>query len=86
MEGLRPAWKDIMMGGVRYPGVVNVLSGDGTSGSVVWLRVMVHVKGNYENVVGNPCRLPKEDHGEEGQKNHRRYMVNTAVHRGVEGV
>ena len=41
------------------------LSGGGTNGSVVQIRIMVYVGGNDEDSGGNPNNLPKSYNGEE---------------------
>ena len=63
MESLVPSGKDIVMGGGRYPGAENVLSIGGVISSVVWIVVVGHVRGNDKDGLGNPCNLPKADHG-----------------------
>ena len=82
-EGLGPAGKDIATEGGRYPGVRNILSGGVTSGPFVQLGVVGQVGGNDEDDGGKLCSIPKEDHGEEGADNHRRYVGNTGGWRGV---
>ena len=43
--------------GVRYPYVGNVLSGSGASGSVLWLVIMGHVRGDGNYGRGDPYLL-----------------------------
>ena len=85
VEGLGADGKDIVMTGGTYPGVINILSGSGTSCNYVCIRVTVHVGFNHNNGGGISCRIPKVDHGEEGTENHRWEMGDTGVWRVVEG-
>ena len=65
-EGLGVDGKGTAAGGIRYPCVRNVLSTSGEISSVVWLIIVGHVGGNDEDCGGNPYKIPKSDHGEEG--------------------
>ena len=47
---------------------------------------MGHVRGNEEDGGENSCRIPKEDHEEEGEEIHKQDMVITNGQRGVEGI
>ena len=76
--------KGTATGGGKYPCFINVLLGGGASGSIVWLRVVGHIGGNDEDSGGNPYKLPKESHREEGMEKHRRGVVNTGGRRVVE--
>ena len=62
MEVLGLTGKDIGTVASRYPDVGNVVLGGGTSGSVVCLRVVVHVGGDDNYGVGNICSIPRKDH------------------------
>ena len=65
MGGLGLSGKDTSMEGGRYPCVGFFLSGGGTNGSVVQIRIIVYVGGNDEDSGGNPNNLPKSYNGEE---------------------
>ena len=80
-----------MEGGI-YPSDGTFLSGSGTSCPSVWIGVIGHVVGNDKDNGdndkdngGNPCRIPKVYHGEEGTEKHRRDVGDTSVWRGVKG-
>ena len=79
------AGKGNALGGGRYPSVGNVLSGSGASISIVWIGIVGPVGGNANEGGGNPYKLPKEYHREEGSEKQRRDVVNTDGPRGVEG-
>ena len=55
--------KDTVMGGGRYPCVGNILLGGGASGSVLWIGIVSHVRGDDKDGGGNPYKLPKAYHG-----------------------
>ena len=59
MKVLGPDEKDITIGGGRYPGVGNVLSGGGTNGTVLQIRVVGHIRGNEKYGGGIPCSITK---------------------------
>ena len=71
MESLGAAGKDLAMVGAIYPGVGNVLLGDGKSGCVVLLRFMGHVVCYDKDVGGDLCKISNTYHGEESVENHR---------------
>ena len=77
--------KDTVMGGERYPWVGNFLSGYGASVSVVWIGIMSHVGGNGEYGGGNPCKIPKVYHREEGSYKLRQDVGDTGSQRVFEG-
>ena len=83
---MRPDGKYIAMRMGRYPDVRNFLSRSGTSSPVVCLVVVVHVGGDDKDGGSNPCRIPKEDNGEEGADKHIQDVGDTGGRRGVEGV
>ena len=70
-------------GGGRYPCVGIFLPVDDASSSVVMIGVVEHVAGNENDSVGNPCKNPKVDHGEEGAENHIWEVGDTGNRRGV---
>ena len=74
-----------MMGRGRYPCVGNVLLGGGASGSILWIRIMSHVRGDDEDGGGNPYNLPKAYNEEEGTEKHIWDVGDTGGRRGVEG-
>ena len=47
------------------------LSGSSASGSVVWLIIVGHVRGNKNDGVGDSYKLPKTSHREEGTEKQR---------------
>ena len=49
-EGLEMSVKSTMMGGVRYPGVGNVLLGSGERSYVVRLFIVSRVRGNNADI------------------------------------
>ena len=57
----------------------------GTSGSIFWIAIVILVGGGDKGGGGNPYKLPKEYHREEGSEKQRRDVVNTDGRRGVEG-
>ena len=59
------------MGGGIYPGVGSALLGSFTSSHIVWIGIVVHVKGNDIGVRRNLYSIPKVYHGEECMENHR---------------
>ena len=62
------------------------ISGIGASSSVVQILIVGHDGGNYEDIGGNPYKLPKEFHGEDGAEKHRQDVSNTGSRRGVQGI
>ena len=59
--------------------------GGGTRGPVVRLGVVGHVGRDAKEGGGNPCMIPKADHGEEGADKHRRDVGYDVSRKGVEG-
>ena len=59
-EGLGISGKDLAMGRVRYTGVGIVLLGSRKGSSVVWFRVVRHVRGNGKYGGCNKRRIPPE--------------------------
>ena len=51
--------------------------GVGASGSDVSLVDVVHVGSNDHDGGGNPCKITKACHREEGAENHTQHMGNT---------
>ena len=47
------------------------------------IGVVEHVAVNENDSVGNPCKNPKVDHGEEGAENHIWEVGDTGNRRGV---
>ena len=60
--------------------------GGGISGPVVCIGVVGHFVGDDKEGQGNPCRISKIGHGEEGVKNHTQDVGNTVRWRAVKGV
>ena len=62
------------MGRVGYLCVGNVLSGGGTSGSIVWTGIVGPVGFNDKYVKGNPYKIPTAYCGEYGAEKHIWYV------------
>ena len=63
--------KYLTIGGGIYPGVGSALLGSVTRSPIVWIGIVVRVKGNDNGVGRNLYSIPKVYHGKECMENHR---------------